>query len=132
MPLKIAFQMDPIGAINIDADSTFRIAEEAQALGHELFYYTPDNLAYDEGRVVARGWPLSVRRQHGDHFSLGDEEPVDLSDFDVVWLRQDPPFDMGSPRRIFSTGWRPIRWWLTTLSGFAIILRSFWSSISPI
>ncbi|SDO27573.1 glutathione synthase [Lutimaribacter pacificus] len=92
--MKIAFQMDPIGPIDINADSTFRIAEEAQKRGHELFYYTPDNLAYQEGRVTARGWPLTVRREVGDHFSLGDEAEVDLSEFDVVWLRQDPPFDM--------------------------------------
>ena len=92
--MKIAFQMDPIGPININADSTFRIAEEAQARGHELFYYTPDKLAYDEGRVTARGWPLTVQRVEGDHFTLGEETVVDLADFDVVWLRQDPPFDM--------------------------------------
>ena len=95
MGLKVAIQMDPIGPINIDADSTFRIAEEAQARGHELFYYTPDKLAYREGRVLARGWPLTVRREYGNHFTLGDEAEVDLGDFDVVWLRQDPPFDMG-------------------------------------
>ncbi|PIV75149.1 MAG: glutathione synthase [Rhodobacteraceae bacterium CG17_big_fil_post_rev_8_21_14_2_50_65_11] len=95
MPLKVAIQMDPIGAVDIDADSTFRIAEEAQARGHDLFYYTPDKLAYEEGRVTARGWPLEVRRVRGDHFALGDPREVDLSDFDVVWLRQDPPFDMG-------------------------------------
>ncbi|MBI1417733.1 MAG: glutathione synthase [Limimaricola sp.] len=95
MPLKVAIQMDPIGPINIDADSTFRIAEEAQARGHTLFYYTPDKLAYEEGRITARGWPLSVRRVKGDHFTLGTEEVVNLADFDVVWLRQDPPFDMG-------------------------------------
>ena len=92
--MKIAFQMDPIGPINIDGDSSFRLAEEAQARGHELFYYTPDNLAYDEGRVTARGWPLTVQRVQGDHFTLGKQATVDLSDFDVVWLRQDPPFDM--------------------------------------
>ena len=92
--MKIAFQMDPIGPIDIAADSTFRLAEEAQARGHELFYYTPDRLAYSEGRVIARGWPLQVQRVAGDHFSLGDEVEVDLADFDVVWLRQDPPFDM--------------------------------------
>ncbi|MBU2998480.1 glutathione synthase [Roseovarius nubinhibens] len=92
--MKIAFQMDPIGPININADSTFRIALEAQARGHELFYYTPDRLAYDEGRVTARGWPLRVQRVEGDHYSLGEEQVVDLSEFDVVWLRQDPPFDM--------------------------------------
>lgn len=95
MPLKVAIQMDPIGPIDIDADSTFRIAEEAQARGHELFYYTPDMLAYREGRVTARGWPLTVRRVKGDHFSLGEMQEVDLADWDVVWLRQDPPFDMG-------------------------------------
>ncbi|MDG1520822.1 MAG: glutathione synthase [Yoonia sp.] len=95
MSLKVAIQMDPIGSIDINADSSFRIAEEAQARGHTLFYYTPDKLAYQEGRVTARGWPLTVQRVKGDHFSLGDEVEVDLSDFDVVWLRQDPPFDMG-------------------------------------
>lgn len=95
MSLKIAFQMDPIGPIDIDADSTFRIAEEAQARGHSLFYYTPDKLAYDQGRVTAKGWPLTVQRVKGDHFQLGDEQVVDLAEFDVVWLRQDPPFDMG-------------------------------------
>jgi len=95
MSLKVAIQMDPIGPIDINADSSFRIAEEAQARGHTLFYYTPDKLAYQEGRVTARGWPLTVQRVKGDHFSLDDEVEVDLSDFDVVWLRQDPPFDMG-------------------------------------
>ena len=92
--MKIAFQMDPIGPIDINADSTFRLAEEAQARGHELFYYTPDQLSYVEGRVCARGWPLAVQRVSGDHFTLGQEVMVDLSEFDVVWLRQDPPFDM--------------------------------------
>lgn len=94
MSLKIAFQMDPIGPIDIDADSTFRIAEEAQARGHTLFYYTPDKLAYDQSRVTAKGWPLTVQRVKGDHFELGAEQTVDLADYDVVWLRQDPPFDM--------------------------------------
>ena len=93
--MRVAIQMDPIGPINIDADSTFRIAEEAQTRGAELFYYTPDRLAWQNGRVTARGWPLSVRREKGNHFTLGPEAEVDLSDFDVVWLRQDPPFDMG-------------------------------------
>ena len=95
MSLNVAFQMDPIGPIDIDADSTFRIAEEAQARGHTLYYYTPDKIAYREGRVTAMGWPLTVRREKGNHFSLGDESEIDLTKMDVVWLRQDPPFDMG-------------------------------------
>ncbi|MDG1458297.1 MAG: glutathione synthase [Pseudoprimorskyibacter sp.] len=92
--MKIAFQMDPIGPIDINADSTFRLAEEAQARGYSLFYYTPEKLAYDEGRIIARGHDLSVQRVAGDHASLGPEREVDLAQFDVVWLRQDPPFDM--------------------------------------
>jgi len=93
--LKVAIQMDPIDAIDIDADSTFRIALEAQERGHQLFYYTPDKLAFQNGRVTARGWPLTVQNVKGDHFSLGEEVEVDLSEWDVVLLRQDPPFDMG-------------------------------------
>lgn len=95
MSLKVAIQMDPIEAIDINADSTFRLAEEAQARGHTLFYYTPDHLYWDGGKVMARGWPLTVRREVGNHFTLGDQQDVDLGDYDVVWLRQDPPFDMG-------------------------------------
>ncbi|MCE2737665.1 MAG: glutathione synthase [Rhodobacter sp.] len=95
MGLKVALQMDPIGSVNIDADSTFRIALEAQARGHTLFFYTPDRLAFDEGRVTARGWPIDLRREKGNHVTYGPEAEVDLAAFDVVWLRQDPPFDMG-------------------------------------
>jgi glutathione synthase len=95
MALKVAIQMDPIDAIDINADSSFRIAEEAQVRGHELFFYTPDQLSYREGRVLAKGWPLTVRREIGNHFTLGDPHQIDLAEWDVVWLRQDPPFDMG-------------------------------------
>ena len=94
MALKVAFQMDPISAVDIRADSTFRIALEAQARGHELFFYTPDRIAFQEGRVTARGWPIEVRAEQGNHVSYGPEAEVDLADWDVVWLRQDPPFDM--------------------------------------
>ena len=92
--MKIAFQMDPIGPIDIRADSTFRLMLEAQARGHELFYYTPDALAYEEGRITARGWPVEVQSVVGDHYRPGAAQSVDLAGFDVVWLRQDPPFDM--------------------------------------
>ncbi|MFY0680936.1 MAG: glutathione synthase [Thalassovita sp.] len=92
--MKIAFQMDPIGSVDIHADSTFRIAWEAQERGHELFYYTADKLSFQNGKIVARGWPIELRRVVGDHVTYGEEQEVDLSTYDVVWLRQDPPFDM--------------------------------------
>ena len=92
--MKIAFQMDPITGVDINADSSFRLAEEAQARGHELFFYGPDQLAYEEGLITAKGHQMTVRREQGNHVDLGPLEHVDLAGFDVIWLRQDPPFDM--------------------------------------
>ncbi len=92
--MKIAFQMDPISGVDINADSSFRLAEEAQTRGHTLFYYSPDHLAYQEGRITARGHDMTVQRVAGDPAVLDPMREVDLATFDVVWLRQDPPFDM--------------------------------------
>ncbi len=92
--MKIAFQMDPITAVNINADSSFRLAEEAQRRGHSLFYYSADMLAFQEGTLTARGHKMHVQRVEGTPAILEPEEEVALIDFDVIWLRQDPPFDM--------------------------------------
>ncbi|WP_411288194.1 glutathione synthase [Phenylobacterium sp.] len=94
MSLKVAVQMDPIEGIGIEGDTTFLMMEQAQARGHSLFVYTPDRLALEEGRVFARGRDVSVRRVKGDHARLGDWRRPELTEFDVVLLRQDPPFDM--------------------------------------
>ncbi len=93
-PLKVGFQMDPIQNVDIDADSSFRLALEAQGRGHSLWVWTPDQLAYVEGRILARAQSAEVRREQGNHVTLGPVEELDLADLDVVWLRQDPPFDM--------------------------------------
>lgn len=94
MSLAVAIQMDPIENIDINADSTFALALEAQRRGHALFHYLPQHLALKNGRVAAWVRPLSVRRQAGDHASLGEAALVDLATMDVVLMRQDPPFDM--------------------------------------
>ncbi|NWH09165.1 MAG: glutathione synthase [Alphaproteobacteria bacterium] len=95
MGLRVAIQMDPIESINIEGDSTFALALEAQARGHELLYYLPRHLTFQDGRVTAKAHALSVRRVKGDHFTLGEPYKTDLAALDVVLLRQDPPFDMG-------------------------------------
>lgn len=94
MSLYVALQMDPIEHVSVTADSTFRIGLEAERRGHRLFQYTVDQLRYDEGRVIARGRPVTLRPVAGDHVSFGDWTEMELTEFDVVWLRQDPPFDM--------------------------------------
>ena len=95
MSLAVAVQMDPIHAINIDADSTFVLMLEAQQRGHGLWYYTPKTLSLHGGRVIAKAQRVKeIRRKKGDHVELGPVEPLDLSMMDVILLRQDPPFDM--------------------------------------
>jgi glutathione synthase len=94
MSLQIAVQMDPIERINIRGDSTFALLLEAQARGHSIVYYTPDRLALREARVFAAVRPLTVRDKVGDHFTLGETRRLELAAFDVVLLRQDPPFDL--------------------------------------
>ena len=94
MQLKIAVQMDPIERINIRGDSTFALLLEAQARGHALAYYTPDRLALTDGHLFATVQALEVRDQVGDHFTLGEPRRAELTEFDVVLLRQDPPFDL--------------------------------------
>jgi glutathione synthase len=94
MSLCVAVQMDPIERINIRGDSTFALLLEAQQRGHTLFYYTPDRIALRDGQVFATVQSLTVRDILGDHFALGESKRIDLSDFDVVLMRQDPPFDL--------------------------------------
>ena len=94
MSLVVAIQMDPIDAVDIDADSTFVLAMEAQARGHDLYHYLPQDLALKEDQVIAGARPLNVQRIAGDHFTLKNKEWIDLASVDVVLMRQDPPFDM--------------------------------------
>jgi len=94
MALKVAIQMDPVEGINIHTDTTFLMMETAQARGHSLWVYRPERLALEEGRVTARGRALTLRRELGNHFAAGEMETRELSGFDVVLMRQDPPFDM--------------------------------------
>jgi glutathione synthase len=92
--LKIACQMDPIDRIDTRGDSTFALLLEAQLRGHGLFYYTPSDLALMDSRLIARGASITVRDAINDYYQLSDARSVDLSTFDAVLLRQDPPFDM--------------------------------------
>jgi glutathione synthase len=94
MSLSVAIQMDPVETINIDADSTFVLALEAQTRGHRVYHYLPQHLALRDGRLTARGRTLELRRERGRHHSFGADETLELKAMDVILMRQDPPFDM--------------------------------------
>jgi glutathione synthase len=94
MPLNIAVQMDHVSTVSIAGDTTFALSLEAQRRDHKLFHYTPDRLSLESGRVFARVEEMAVRDERGNHFTLGEPVRTDLSEMDVVLLRQDPPFDM--------------------------------------
>jgi glutathione synthase len=94
MTLAVALQMDPIESIDIDKDSSFMMALEAERRGHQVWHYLPRHLRFDEGKVQAVARRMSVRRERGNHFTLGEAQTVALTEFDVILMRQDPPFDM--------------------------------------
>src|SRR5579875_2324723 len=94
MGLRVAIQMDPIERVKITADTTFLMMLNAQARGHRLWVYGPERLALEDGRLTARARPLEVREVEGEHFTAGPAEVLDLSEMDVILMRQDPPFDL--------------------------------------
>lgn len=95
MTIRVAFQMDPMETVDIDADTTFALAETAAARGMELFEYGPQHLVYNEGRIEAYARPMTIQRKRGDHVTFKDRKKLNLAtDVDVIWMRQDPPFDM--------------------------------------
>ncbi len=96
MNLRVAVQMDPIASINVAGDSSFALMLSAQARGHSLYHYGPNDLTYREDRLSALAHPVTVRRGSDPHYSFGDKQRIDLgADIDVVLMRQDPPFDLG-------------------------------------
>ncbi|MGN6769981.1 MAG: glutathione synthase [Rhizobiaceae bacterium] len=94
MPLSVAIQMDHVSTIHIAGDTTFALALEAKRRGHKLYHYTPDRLSMVGSKVFARLETLSVVDKAEKHYELGEPVRTDLSEMDVVLLRQDPPFDM--------------------------------------
>jgi len=85
--------MDPIADINIKKDSSFAMLMAAQQRGYELFYMEMQDLSLHEGRAYAASRPLKVQQDPDNWFELGAENNHLLSDFDVVLMRKDPPFD---------------------------------------
>jgi len=93
--LRVAIQMDPIEAVDIESDTTWLQAMEAQTRGYPVWVYDFRTLALEDGRLFCRARPVTLRQTRGDHVSAGDWVKLDLAeDVDVILMRQDPPFDM--------------------------------------
>jgi glutathione synthase len=91
---KVAFQMDPPAGLNVTSDTTLMLAEEAQKRGYDCYYYTPGDLSWREGEVIATLRPMAVDTSHEQFCELGEGTLESLAEFQVVWMRQDPPFDL--------------------------------------
>ncbi|HPF23488.1 MAG TPA: glutathione synthase [Hyphomonas sp.] len=95
MSLRVAIQMDPLELVNIDGDTSFALAETAQARGMEVFVYQPHQMSLEGSRVTARARPAKVQRVKGTPGIFGEPVTLDLAtDVDVILMRQDPPFDL--------------------------------------
>lgn len=93
--IRVAFQMDPMETVNIAGDSTFVLMLEACARGYSVYHYLPHALTYEDGKVYAQAHPVTVERVEGAHYKFGAPVKLDIADdLDVIFMRQDPPFDM--------------------------------------
>jgi glutathione synthase len=91
--LKIGFIMDPIESIRPTEDSTYLFMLEAQRRGHDAFYTTLSGLFLAGNRPQAAFRPIEVFRAD-EYYQVGNEITRPLDEFDVVFMRKDPPFNM--------------------------------------
>ena len=94
MSRRHLFVADPLDGMNIWQDSTFGVMLCCQQRGHAIFHCGTEGLLGRAGAPAARCRPVTVQEVQGDHFTLGEAETVPLAQFDVIWMRKDPPFDM--------------------------------------
>lgn len=95
MALRISVQMDPIETMVVERDTSLALMVEAQARGHEVHWHHPADLWWEEGRLGVRAHHVRVFSDPARHYETLSSAARPLSDFDIVLIRQDPPFDMG-------------------------------------
>lgn len=92
--MKIFLQMDPPERFNPEVDSTFALGLEAQARGHELYYYGPSELFYENGRVRTKARSIRFFDRKANFFERDAPALYDLEQADMVLIRQEPPYDL--------------------------------------
>ena len=91
MGLKIAVQMDPVHLLNFETDSTISLIKEAQLRDYSVYCYTPAQMFMSAGKVYAKCQTIKIFNKE---YELGETSVTCLEEFDVVLMRQDPPFDI--------------------------------------
>ena len=93
--IKVGFQMDPLDNIDPQLDTSFRLAEEAELRGYSVFHYLPNSLTFSKTRIIANGHYVKLNRKQNPSFTILKNKTIDIGhDLDILWLRQDPPFNM--------------------------------------
>ena len=93
--IKVGFQMDPLDNIDPRLDTSFRLAEEAELRGYSVFHYLPNNLTFSKARIIANGHFVKLNRKQNPSFTILKNKTIDIGhDLDILWIRQDPPFNM--------------------------------------
>ena len=95
MQKQIAIQMDNIETIDFEFDTSFLIGYEAQQRNYKIFYYNPNDLIIQNGDVQASGQYVKLKLDENSYFDyISKRITVDLKNFNFIFLRQDPPFNM--------------------------------------
>jgi glutathione synthase len=93
MSLRLLIVMDPIASITPYKDTSFAIALEAQARGHQVFYAEQKDLSIVQGQPFVNAAPLTVVDQNEDFYQLGESVTEPLTAFAAILMRKDPPVD---------------------------------------
>lgn len=94
LPRCLLFVMDPVQGVDFTKDTTFALMHEAGRRGHRVLTCEIGDLSVDAGRPVARVRETTLRREVGNHATLGPAHAIGLDETcDAVFQRKDPPVD---------------------------------------
>ena len=95
MTINIGFQMDPLESLSLEDDTTLAIIEECLLKNYNIWHFLPKDVSYINGEVMASSKIiLELNRDIQPSFKTSDLIRKNLKELDLIFLRQDPPFDM--------------------------------------
>ena len=104
---RLAVQMNPLDQIDVASDTSIALMVEAQRRGLDVSFFEPDTVSVEGGTVRATTKPIKIDLAAKDPFTVGTPEHHQLSDFDIILIRQNPPFDMAYYANTYILGLLP-------------------------